>query len=704
MLRVTLKLCRAITAAGVCVACYGASSLPADFTELAAVDFAERPSGTVDHRGVRAWQLDEGYHARAATVVLSDAMHIGRETIFRVELVLAGTADGVFGVALQPRGPGNKTLPLLQGGLWRRAPTLEFRVYEGEFSIGATSPRANGQLTVNALSVLVYRTQKQGTLWLKSLTVSYRNPQREPTAILIEKLESELITQGYALRRTPKRLVAMKPDERRYYGIAFEGAELPSDGFRDRAYLGTTWLREGYQPPLFPVGPYIYGSATVMETRARSRGLTLEALFEAHSIDVKRHWGNTIYYANLTNTPEVFVMAVNCARKHGVRVFAQLTRDLYLRPQYGWDYYHSTTKPCVEKILPGYRGLDGVLGWMGKEEAKSSEMPMVIAFRKLCRELDPSHALFTLHNKLEPFALDAEPFPEWYGFDRYRFRTLSPRIVISTPRDAAYLLHREIAQYYSESAKRGRPLVFVGQGYGHENEIKTNVMEKASGFREVTPGIWRGWKRYLPPENGMRMQNWLAVCGGAKGILLYHYYSRPFHEGRYKRNGVLHEDCLVDEQGREHRIWREFGDSIAAIRPLMPLILSWHKEGRPAGRIDSDWVVRNAFIRAFDEERYFVLVNTRIAEWDRDSPRRPGADTTLHFDEHGLAGLREAGPLTFSFTPDTQGRLWDVRTGNALSPNQDHGYTITLGPGRGVVLMSGPRSVLEDVREGFLDL
>ena len=151
----------------------------------------------------------------------------------------------------------------------------------------------------------------------------------------------------------------------------------------------------------------------------------------------------------------------------------------------------------------------------------------------------------------------------------------------------------------------------------------------------------------------------------------------------------LREECLVDENGNESRYWKELGQCFHEIQRLTPLFLSWHKEGLKLGAVDNPWIKAKSFIREFDHERYYVLLNTRIAEWDQTSPYRPGNDTKLYFDDKGLAGFEKVGELEFKFTPAGKDPLWDVLSANKLTGNEDGSYTLKLQPGRGIVLMQG---------------
>ena len=577
--------------------------------------------------------------------------------------------------------------------LWDRALPKEFATIAGDALIdteGATLAR-----------LAIYRSQHAGTLQVRTAQVFL--PELIASEELVAEVEADLQAQGYATGREGEFLVASKPDERQYWST-LPGESLKREDFRARSYAGTTWVRSEFEPPRFPVGPYIYGRRAQMEALAQAAETDLPGLFDQMAADVAAHGGNTIYYANLTTDPELFRMAVEAAAHHGVAVFGQLTADLYLRPERGREHYETVTLPTAREVLPQYAGMDNVLAWMGKEEAAVDEMPLVIEYRAAVREIEPTHALFTLHNHLAPFQAEGEPLPEWFGFDRYRFRCLKAHygLLISTPRDMATRLRNELGALYPEAAQRGRPLIYVMQGYGHQNRFTTeeirqwsggakDALDPHSGFTEIEPGVWQGWDRYPPPPGGMSLQSWLAVSEGCAGLLIYHYHGlqRPEYQ-RYI--------ALVGEAGNETRLWREFGECMTAMKPLQPLLLSWHKEALPRASADSEWVKVSSFIREFDAERYLVVVNERIATWDEDSPSLPRGETELRFDDEGLAGLHESGPLTFALTAEGDAPLWDVLTGEQITREADGSCTLTIGPGLGTVLMQGDEATLRKLR------
>lgn len=607
--------------------------------------------------------------------------------------VRAASPDGcTLGAALLLYDAARQKLGTVQP-LWNRDLTADFADHEADATIGLEG--------VACARLVIYRANRTGALLVQSAAVT--QPELASAEELVARLRAELEVEGWATGIEGEFLVARKPDVRVYYRT-FPGERLRPEDFRARSYVGATYTRREFTPPRFPLGPYIYGTPDVMRAQADAAGLTLEQLFEGYAADIAAHGGNTVYYANLTTEPEVFRLAVETAARHGVAVFGQLTGDLYLRPERGLEHYERVTLPTARAIMPRYRDLPNVLGWMGKEEATEEQMPLVAQYRGVIRELDPTHAQFTLHNQLAPFRAEREPLPEWFGFDRYRFRCLKAHygLLISTPRDMAIRLRDELGRFYPEAARRGRPLVYVMQGYGHENLFTTedirawsggqrNTLDPWSGFREVEPGVWRGWDRYPPPPGGMSLQSWLAVSEGAQGLLIYHYQ-------RLQTEGDLRYLALVDAQGGETRLWREFAECVAEMKPFLPLFVSWHKEALPRATASDDWVKVSSFIRKFDAERYLVVVNERIATWDEDSPALPRGETELRFDDQGLAGLHEVGPLSFRLTVEGDAPVFDLRTGARLTPAAGGSYELTVGPGRGTVFMQGPPATLTAVR------
>ncbi len=644
-------------------------------------------AGYLEESGPSLFALD--FEKQGKALVASDGYAIyaspkigkglGRAAL-RLRVSGAGTGNAKLGARVQCLDAHGKKLGAHSVGLWNAALKDSFSRFELEFTLEHEA--------TDSFRVFVYRSNKQGTLRLGSVMVE-RVPQFD-AADLVAEIEKRLKKQGYSTAYEPGYLVGSKPDERAYYHT-FAGRKLSRLKFDQSVYAGTTWVRNDIKPSLFPVGVYFYGAADHHAQLAERRGMKLADWFDFCMKDMAAHGCNTVYVANIANKPDDFRLVTGIAQKHGLGVFGQLTRDLYLRPGKGRKHYDEVTVPTAKRILPGYRGLKGLLTWMPKEEAAPKEVPQLQEYRKLVRQLDPTHAIYTLHNNIGTFRADDKELPEWFGFDRYRFRSLfgSYGILISTPKDAAIRLREDIADFYIEAAKRGRPMIYVLQGGGWDwkgseekllKELTSGVRPgENSGWQEIEPGIWFGWPRYLVPKYGMKLQCWLSVLEGAKGLHIYHYLGRGDELGK-RQFGVVGQ--LREETPR----WREFADTVAEIKPFVPTILRWHKEAVCPVQANHPEVFVRSFIFNFESERYVVAVNSRIAEWDKVSPRMPRGKTELKFTEKGLEGLRPVGPLTVKLKLTGPGRLFEFGADNPL-PTEDGSFDVTIPPGGGKVFI-----------------
>ena len=418
------------------------------------VNFSLAENAVTGPEGIKAIKSDEGYGVYVSGFFGNNLAKVP----LRVEIEAASPDGCMVGARFLQYDKEKKKLESAGANLWNRSLGENFQIIRGDVVLE--------QENMDSVRLVIYRSNKEGTLFLKSVSVKQR--PAVTTEDLVNELELKLKRQGYQTQREGDYLVAKKTDERSYYH-RFSGDEtMNSEDFIAKAYIGTTWIRDETRPTVFPIGPHIYGG---LQQRAEILGMTEEQFAEHLAKDVKAHGGNTIYYANLTANPETFKTAVAAAVKHGVQVIGQLTANLYLRPEKGREHYDKVTVPAATTILPQYRGLEGVIAWMPKEEPYASVMDLLAEYRGKVRELDPTHAIYTLHNNIPAFEIDDTNLPEWFGFDRYRFKCHSAHygILISTPKDMAARLRREIAEFYREAQKRGRPLIFVMQGYGHQN-------------------------------------------------------------------------------------------------------------------------------------------------------------------------------------------------------------------------------------------
>jgi len=451
----------------------------------------------------------------------------------------------------------------------------------------------------------------------------------------------------------------------------------------------THWRKK---PDFFPTGVYLYGREEELKKIAALQNLSLEQYFRKIFQDIRAHACNCVYMSGLSTSPEVFKWFCHLANEYGLKVFAQANDSLYIRQARGKEYFAEVTEPASRKFLPAYNELPNLVGYLNIEEVspRPEAMELMRMGRVLAKELMPNIPVYMLHNSIKSMEMDnQEPQPDWYGFDRYRFRIVSQtnELVISTPSDMARLIYREISEFYQFAAERGLPLLFVGQGYKCEEFARKNAGPR-SGYREVSPGVWRGYTRYMP-RNGMNLQFYLSVAAGARGFMLYFYQSKPPQE-----KAVWRSDGLVSPTGEESWYWKETGDCLREATPLFPLFSSWFREATCPAQTDDDTVYIASFVRPDLQGRFFLPVNTHIANWDGDNPIRAQVDTQLHSDEENLQGFEWCGNKTFKLQlPENSNPLWEVINGKPV--NSD---AIELAPGKGVVLFQGSKEECDRIR------
>lgn len=461
-----------------------------------------------------------------------------------------------------------------------------------------------------------------------------------------------------------------------------------------------TYTQFDYKPGFFPIGVYVYfyGKDFVTKTYAAERGMTAEKYVDTIFADLKAHGCNCVYVANLTTDPPFFKFVCETAAKHGLKVFAQGTGALYIRTNKDRVYFDTVTVPAIKKYLHQYNDIPNLVGYTGKEEVvpTSHAMALMKEGRFLAKEQMPKVAAFTLHNNIKSMRLDnGADIPEWFGFDRYRFRLVSNaegNFVISTPSDMTRLISKEIGEFYSAAAALKRPLIYVGQGYKAYEIQKSDKYSKASGYKEIEPGVWKGFFRYLP-KNGMHLQFWIAVSRGCRGYLIYHYQTKELDGTKQK---YLYEQCLVDLKGNESWFWKETGECFRDNAWLLPLFSEWCREGTPAASSPTKDVLVNTFILPEYKGRFILPLNTQIATWDQDNPYRTDSDTKLYSDDENLQGFDWSGPRNIVLKLVNEGELRDFQTGAVVKPSE-----IVLAPGQGKVFFQGSKSDFDAVKKHF---
>ena len=454
-----------------------------------------------------------------------------------------------------------------------------------------------------------------------------------------------------------------------------------------------TYTEFDYKPGYFPVGAYIYFyGKDGAQKYASHRGMTVEKYVDTIFADMKAHGCNTVYVANITTDPPFMKYVCETAAKHGLKVFAQGTGTLYVRTNKDRKYFESVTVPAIKKYLHLYNDIPNLAAYTSKEEVAPTDhaMGLMRDGRRLSKEQMPKIPVFTLHNNITSMRKDnGKDIPDWFGFDRYRFRMVldsKGNLVISTPSDMTRLISQEIGEFYNAAAAMKRPLIFVGQSYVQYEEVEEKRYSEATGYRKLPNGKWAGFFRYMP-KNGVNLQFWIAVSRGCRGFMLWHYQ---------QASSDPKSSCLVNLKGEESWYWKEAGECFKSNAWLFPVFMEWCREGKPSASSPTPDVHVNTFILPGFKGRFVLPLNTRIATWDKTNPWRTDKNTQLHAGKNNLEGFNWAGPRTVKVNLSGKEDLYDFQTGKIVNPAE-----ITLPPGQGRVFFQGSKAEFDAVRKHF---
>jgi len=674
---------------------------PALYTDLNQEIFnKEYIDGDLDvelHNSEWALKIDSSYYYLCQEIDFPDKHDVFESSSYEINILAAG--DSLLGARLQLLDDSDNLLESISTNLWNSDLTTDYQWHSATFKLPENESYDLDD--IKKVKIYLYRCNQQDTVWINSVVLKCLNYE-----INYKEIENNLVRDGFSLSEDNNTLIAHKTDQRDYYQILSNANDL-----KKYKYLGTTYVKPSAVANYFPTGVYIYKTEAEVLQLATDWGISTAQVFQTIAQDLASHNCNTVYFSCLSPYPTTFNLAVQKFQESGISVFGQFNGSCYLITKNGRSYYESVTAPAAELLLPNYHNTSGIVGWMGGEEAEPEKIPLVQDYRALCKQADPYHGTYTLHNNLTSQKLDSMNLPDWFGFDRYEFRELinsSYGMKIGTPLFGINVVNKDVSNNYWATAKIGRPLIFVGQGYGVQYELNASLLQSEhgvnisqmtakSGFIETSPGIWKGWLKYLPPANCMHLQTWTAIAAGAKGILLFHYFDRNIDLS----TGLVQNKALVDNNLTETAQWLEFKNSISSIEPLTPLFSQWHKEWEAKATADANnkkWIIVSSFIKEFDAERYLTIVNKRIGEWDTDSPEITDDNTQLYYDDNGLDGITTVGALSFELDIEGNEDVWDILTGNQLSKNANDKYDLTLDPGRGVVLMQGTQAQLTAIR------
>lgn len=344
------------------------------------------------------------------------------------------------------------------------------------------------------------------------------------------------------------------------------------------------------------------------------------------------------------------------AAKHGLKAILE-PGDVYFRHGGYWageghgfvkdyrgpeDYMNRYLMPRLRQWAPGVRDDKNIWAWGPAEEMPAEDEMIYVGYKKAFKELLPNHLLYQLDSQqciFERIRHKWPPYPDIVGLDCYPWCTETLRDGVSTPDYAARWAFGYLKGYPGAAYEllAGAPAVFVAQGCAELNWIDEKAgkelgWETKEGLRppKLPNVVWRPevrkfsyWNRYLAPTNAWRLQSWLGICAGFKGLS---FWSAGPADDREALKSALKKGegsvrvCLIDNKMRTLPYLKEVADSWKEIRRFEKLILGLH----PA-HICHEYTVegQRIFTNTFRDKagrEYLIVVNGDIIRYDDHNP------------------------------------------------------------------------------------
>ena len=415
------------------------------------------------------------------------------------------------------------------------------------------------------------------------------------------------------------------------------------------------------------------------------------------------------YYGNMQH--QSGGKLADAAAKYGLRSILQ-TNDLYFRGHHYWmiesyrnsslkgyadpqDYLKRYLMPRLKAWAPGNTHNSNILAWSPVEELPPEDEEVYAEYKKAFKRLFPNHLLYQLDSQQttrELLKSKKPPYPDITGFDRYPWWTRPEGQGLWTPHYAARLFFSWIKDYARHCHELfGAPAVLVMQGcgevswadeaWGRRFDIEPRedfVSPKSPSIRWSSKvGKFRTMNRYLAPDNAWRLQNWMGIASGFKGLMYWSagpaYSLKQWNQAI--EDGSSARRCLIDDDFATHRLLKEVSASWKEIRRYEMLLLDSIpiKEEKPKWKVAGPHVF-TGMLRDNSGHRYLVVVNGLIGQWDGTSPEILNyPKTKLTVGENGE--LENYTPLTeprrmIIEMNGSEGLPYDLRTLKALEALQ----------------------------------
>lgn len=306
--------------------------------------------------------------------------------------------------------------------------------------------------------------------------------------------------------------------------------------------------------------------------------------------DAKQHHCNT-FYLNGGNADMDEVISL--AEKADLRI--------YWQDQAKMMYYRQRAKAPEEELassmadarnrVPRFRDRWGLLCWGITEEITAADVPYVVRYHDLMKELDPSHPSLVTHCYLDVAQKEYEARkPEVVIFDLYPFHFETAGTGPGNSQASIAFFRTRLESYASLARASGVPFWAVVQAFGEVP--RWNDADK--------PPYSGGYPMPTPPQ--IQVQAWLSISHGAKGLFYFLYNYRDDTRLLGLRTATW----------REHPNWKTIGVLFGRLKPLLPLMLKWERTDETVAVATDSAISLSGFSEG--NRNYVVAVNLNLSE------------------------------------------------------------------------------------------
>ncbi len=395
-------------------------------------------------------------------------------------------------------------------------------------------------------------------------------------------------------------------------------------------------------PPLqewFPLG--VYSGILVMAKQ--------EAVYLLDQM--KKFHMNTIYVSGgiLSGLEKILPLA----ETRGIRLVYQGTGagNLYYLPYATEEarlaVLNGQVLPSARENIPRFKNRWGLLAWSLTEEINADMSRELSPYYELVRQLDPAHPPTVLHNNLNAAKADLQTNrPVVVTHDFYPF-FWAPRHGPSNPGRSISAYRGRVTSFYRACRDHGASLWMMPQAWG--GIMGASLDPPNYGYRTGT----------RTPEPGeIKQQGWLAIAGGATGIMYFADVARDPQEHH-----------LWDYHWQETNNTRAAGELFEAVTKVAPLLC----------RLERDY-----------QEEEFVRVAKGPAI-SHSFVKREGYPGTAHYVV--VASLDGFETQTVALDIQTGARVYDMITRQQIEPAAL--VEFQLPAGEGMVLLVGRQEDFE---------